>query len=347
MSLLNTRVQDLRLQSPDLSKWTNRPSRYGALNVFLAGNDEANSIISPELLDRAASAVGRQVQVPVFDSETVTIGNTRSVTIADSENNSQLYTVSFTTYSWGFTLVPSMYMNNEVSMQADFNRKFMKYLFAFAATQDSACLAALDANKSKVYANRLNYGLQSDTLVAGAAYDEKIFGDLTAIANANDFYGGYHLVGDPGVQSRVMRIAQHGMYNDQDKTLQFLDKQVHFTNRIALPTLTNPLAAAGYLVNAGSVGQLYRHEAEALLGTVLPDGTEWQIDTLPMLNMPIDTYFYYGRSDASALAGAASAHLTRVAKEHYGFAIEVANVVAYNDNLTAKASPIMKFAIEL
>ncbi len=53
MSLLNTRVQELRVQSPNLDKWTNRPSRYGAFDVFAAGNKEADSIISPELLARA------------------------------------------------------------------------------------------------------------------------------------------------------------------------------------------------------------------------------------------------------------------------------------------------------
>ncbi len=82
-----------------------------------------------------------------------------------------------------------------------------------------------------------------------------------------------------------------------------------------------------------------------MLGTKLPDGSEWNQDILPMLNIPIDTYFYYGKSDESAIAGAASADMTRVAKEHHGFAIEVAEVVAYNDDITTKASPIMKFGI--
>lgn len=342
MSLLNTRVQELRVQSPTLDKWTNRPSRYGAFDVFVAGNNEADSIISQELLDRAASAVGRDVKVPVYDSETVTIGNTRSVTIADSENTSQLYTVSFTTYSWGFTIIPSLFMNNEHSMQADFQRKFIKYLNAFAAARDNAALSVLDANKSQVYADLLGYTNTANTIVAPNAKKDEIIGDMTAIANANDYYGDYHVIGNPGLMARVMKMSEHSIFNDQDKTIQFMDKNFHFTNRLA-----NAVGheATGYLVNSASCGLLFRHEREALLGTRLPDGTEWSIDTLPMLGIPIDTYFYYGKSDESSIAGAASADMTRVAKEHHGFAIEVAEVVAYNDDLSANASPIMKFAI--
>lgn len=342
MSVLNTRVQEIRVQSPNLDKWSVRGSRYGAFDVFAAGNDEADSIISPELLQRAAAAVGRDVKVPVYDSETVTIGSTRSVTIADSENTSQLYTVSFTTYAWGFTIVPSMFLNNEHSIQADFQRKFMKYYNAFAAAQDNASLSVLDASKSQVYADLLGYTNTANTIVAPLAKKDEIIGDMTSIANANDFYGDYHVIGNPGMQSRVMKMSEHSIFNDQDKTIQFMDKNFHFTNRLANAAGHE---ASGYLVNSASCGLLFRHEPEALLGTIMDDGTEWNIDTLPGLNIPIDTFYYESKGDFSAIAGAASAHNTRARKEHYGFAIEVAHVVAYNDDLASNASPIMKFAI--
>lgn len=342
MSLLNTRLQELRVASPNLDKWTNRASRYGAFDVFYSGNQEADAIVSPELLARAASAVGNDVKVPVFDSESVSIGSTRSVTIADSENTSQLYTVSFTTYSWGFTVIPSLYMNNEVGMQADFNRKFQKYLYKFADTLDTACLTALNTNKSQVFADDLGYDTTGNVITAAAAKGDEILGDLTPIMNANDYYGDYHIVGNTGLMSQVSKMAEFGNFNQQDKTLQFLDKNFHFTNRLA-----NELGskATGYVVNSGAVGLLFRHEREALLETELPDGTKWDRTVAPMLNIPLDTYFYYGKGDYNAIAGAASADMTRVSKEHYGFAIDVATVVAYNDDLTTVASPIAKFDI--
>lgn len=342
MSLLNTRVQELRVQSPTLDKWTVRPSRYGAFDAFLQGNSAPESIISQELLQRAASAVGRDVKVPVYDTDSVSIGSTRSVTIADSENTSALYTVSFTTYSFGFTIVPSLFMNNELSMQQDFNRKLTKYINALGVALDNAALSALDTNKSQVYNDTLAYSVTSNVVIAPNASKDEIIGDMTAIANANDFYGGYDMIGNTGLMAQVMKMSEHTLYNDQNKTIQWLDKDFKFTNRLANGAGHD---ATGYLVNKGSLGLLFRHEREALLGTMLPDGTEWSIDTLPMLGIPIDTYFYYGVGDYNAIAGAASADMTRVAKEHYGFAIEIATVVAYNDDLSANPSPIMKFAI--
>lgn len=344
MSLLNTRLLELRVASPMLDKWTNRPSQYGAFDGVMVGNDEPESVISADLLAQAARAVGRDVKVPVFDSESVSIGNTRSVTISDSENTSQLYTVSFTTYAWGFTSTPSLFLNNEIGQQQDWNRKFLKYLYKFAETLDSAALSALSTAKSQVFGDLLGlYTNVGNTIVVPNAQKDEILGDLTSIMGANDFYGApYRIVGNMGLQSLVNKMSEYSAYNDKDKTIQWLDKRFHYTNRLANDT---GYIASGYIINPGSVGMLFRHEADALLGTLLPDGSEWAIDTLPLLNIPIDTYFYYGRVDASSLAGAASAHLTRTAKEYYGFSIDVAFVTAYNTDLATYANPIARFAV--
>jgi hypothetical protein len=344
MSLINTRLLELRSQSPNLDQWMLRPSMYGAFDCFLAGNADANSIISPELLDQAASAVGRDVKVPVYDAESVSIGSTRSVTIADSENTSQLYTVSFTTYAWGFTIIPSLFMNNEMGMQRDFNRKFLKYLYKFAETLDTACLTALNTAKTQVFTDSLIYTPAANVLIADSSYEERIIGDLTPIMNANDYYGApFRVVGNPGIQSLMMRLAEKGLYNETNKQIQWLDKTFHFTNRL---TNGEGHGASGYIVNPGAVGLVFRHEREAILGTTMSDGTEWGRATLPMLGIPIDTYFYESKGDFNAIAGAASADMTRARKEHYGFAIEVATITAYNTAAATYASPVMKFAIE-
>lgn len=343
MSLVNTRLTELRVQSPQLDQWMNRPSRYGAFDVFRLGNNDPMGLSSPELLEQAATAVGRDVKVPVYDAESVSIGSTRSVTISDSEGTTQLYTISFTTYAWGFTMVPSLFMNNEVSMQRDFNQKFLKYLFKFGEALDSACLSALSTAKSQVFANDLIYTVTGNVLIAALADRMKMLGDLTPIMNANDYYGApFRIVGNAGIQSLVAQMAEYSEFNEANKTIQWLDKTFHYTNRLTDDT---GHGATGYCVNPGSCGLVFRHEREAILGTMLPDGTEWAIDTLPMLGIPIDTYFYYGKGDYSALGGAATADNTRAAKEHYGFAIEVATVTSYNTALATHASPIVKFAI--
>ena len=61
--------------------------------------------------------------------------------------------------------------------------------------------------------------------------------------------------------------------------------------------------------------------------------------------MPVGTYFYDSVDDYSGIAGAATADLTRTRKEHYGFAVDVCFVTAYNSAPSTLASPIIAFNI--
>lgn len=342
MSLINTRIQNVRANS-NLDKNELRPSRYGGLNLFMQQSDDPAGILTPELKEKAEKSIGNTLETPVIDFDGgVTIGNTRSVTIADSENTSQMFTITFATYAWGFTIVPAMYMNNEVSIQRDFERKFNKYLYKFGETLDAAAIAALSANKTQVFADLLNYSQTGNVIQAPWKLRENVIGDINPMLAANDHFGEIHLLGNAGVESIIRKLAEKDLYNSENKTLEYSDKILHFSTRIA--------NAAGefanmYAVQGGSVGILTRFERESLLGTKMADGTEWGIDTLPMLNFPIGTYFYESKGDFNAIAGAATADLTRARKEHYGFAVDVAFVTPYNSDAATIANPIMKLAV--
>lgn len=351
--LTDTMVQELRVTSPNLDQWTLRASKYGALDAFMAQTNESGGIISRELLAQAATAVGRDVKVPVFDSETVSLGSTRSVTIADSENTSKFYTVSFSIISFGFTMVPASHMNNEIEYREDFGRKYMKYHNQVHKHLDNLCLSALDANKTQVFGGGGFLGKYSQTanvVLSPYALRDEIISDASVLMEENDYYAEtgdmtYRLIGNSGLKSRFNLSRQHGLYNDKNQFIEYDDKTLHFTNR-----LTNAAThiATGYIVNPGAVGMLWRHERESILGTALPDGTAWGQSIMPGVGVPMDTYFYYSVGDQSAFHGGTPANLadlTRGAKEHHGFAIEVATVVAYNTDLAANASPIMKLAI--
>jgi len=254
-----------------------------------------------------------------------------------------MYTVSFTTYSWGFTIVPSLYMNNEHDQQADFNRKFTKYLYKFAETLDSGCLSAMDTAKTQVFNDTLGiYSTGSNVLNATLAQRDEVIGDLTPMMGANDFYGPLHLIGNSGLQSTILKLAEKGVYNSENKVIQYADKELHFTNRLS--NAANKIAT-GYCAQEGSTGLVYRFEREAILGTSMDDGTAWGITTLPMLNTPVGTYYYQSSGDYSSIAGAASADMTRVRKDHFGFSVDVAYITSHNTDATTYASPILKFDI--
>lgn len=342
MSLVLTRIQNIRANS-NLDKFEYRPSRYGALNAFMVQSEDPTGILTEELKQKARTSIGNTLETPVIDYDAdITIGSTRTLTIADSENTSRMVQITFATYAWGFTIAPAMYMNNEIGIQKDFETKMMKYIYAFAKKLDEAALATLAANKTQVLKNPLLYDWSSNAINAKWTERENVFGDLEVMMGANDFYGQLHIVGDPGVESIMRKLQQHGLYNDVNKQNEFGTKIVHLTNNIAA---AENKYAQGYAVNAGSLGMLTRFERDCLLGTVSGDGHEWGIATLPLLNMPVGTYFYDSVGDYNTIAGVATADMVRTRKEHYGFAVDVAFLTAHNSAPSTLASPILAFNV--
>lgn len=345
MSLVLTRIQNIRANS-NMDKFEYRPSRYGALNCFMEQSNDPTGILTEELKAKARTSIGNVLETPVIDyDKDITIGNQRTLTIADSENTSRMLQINFATYAFGFTITPAMYMNNEIGIQRDFETKMMKYIYKLAQKLDETAIAALAAAKTSVIKNGLLYDKTGNTINAKWTEREHVLGDLNVIMGANDFYGQLHIIGDAGLESIIKKLAQHDLYNDVNKRNEYNDKILHFTNHIAA---AEGKYAQGYAVNAGSLGMLTRFERDCLLGTVSGDGHEWGIATLPMLNLPCGTYFYDSVGNYSGIAGAATADMDRTRKEHYGFAVDIAFLTAYNSQPTginALPSPILGFSI--
>jgi hypothetical protein len=335
-------MQNLR-SSSRLDKNEYRPSRYGALDVFMQQTADPAGILTPELKQKAEQSIGRVLETPVIDYDgAINIGNTRTVEIADSENNSKMLQITFATYAWGFTIVPAMYMNNEISMQRDFETKFNKYLYAFAKKLDGVCVTALNTNKTKVFKDALGYDHDGDIITSPWADRESVIGDINPILAANDFYGPIHIIGNGGVESVIRKMAEKGLYNETNKQLEYNDKILHFTNEV---TNGDAQYGTGYAVTDGMLGLLFRFERECLLGTKSRTGHEWGLENLPMLNIPVGTYYYESVGDYNAIAGDATADMTRNLKQHYGFAVDIAVITAYNSDPETLASPIVKFQI--
>lgn len=342
MSLVLTRIQNIRSNS-NLDKYEYRPSRYGALDAFIQQSNDPTGILTEELKQKARTSIGNILETPVIDyDKDITIGNTRTLTIADSENTSKMIQINFSTYSFGFTIAPALYMNNEIGIQKDFETKLMKYIYKLAQKLDQDALTKLATAKTQVIKNPLLYDTTGDAINAKWTERENIFGDLEPIMAANDFFGQLHIVGDAGVESIMRKLQQHGLYNDVNKQNEFGNKIIHLTNNMPL---TSGKYAQGYAINSGSLGFMTRFERDCLLGTVSGDGHEWGIATLPLLNIPCGTYFYDSVGDYSAIADAATADMTRTRKEHYGFAVDVAFLTSYTSDATTLASPIISFNI--
>lgn len=343
MSLVATKLQSIRVNDPNFDKNMARPLEYGALDFFIDQTNAANGIITSELRDRAFASMGNDVEVPVinYDGE-VTVSNSRSCTIADDENESALYKLVWTTYAAGFTMVPTAYTNNEISYDRDFARKMEKISRAMATKLDEAAIAALEANKTQVFKDTLDYTNTGYSLQVTWEQRNDILGDLTPIMRANAYPNQLHVVGNTGIYSLMLKLAQLGEYNEVNKRLEFADKIMHYTANLA-----NEEGKFGtlYAVEDGNVAVLTRVDRESLRAG-RANGHEWDVVTLPFLgDLRVGSHYYTAVGDQSSIAGAATTDLTCAVKEYFGFSVDVAFLVAYNNSPATVANPIVKAEI--
>lgn len=342
MSIVATRLQNWRIENPELDRNMSRPLEYGALDFFVSQTDAPNSIISPNLRDRAFASIGNVVQVPVINYDgDVTVSNTRTCTIADDENTSALYTVVWTTYSVGFTMVPTLYTNNEITYQHDFERKMEKVCRALATTLDTAAITAIEAAKTQVFKDALQYTVSSNTVAVPNQMATEILGDINPMMRANAYPGLIHIIGNTGVDALIRKLAQHGVYNDVNKQMEYDGKVLHYTTQLA-----NGSNVYGtlYAIADGNVGVLTRVDREALR-RASANFHEWDVVRLPFIDLPVGSHYYTAVGDQSAIAGDASADMTCNVKEYFGFSVDVAFVVAYNSAPATVANPIIKAEI--
>lgn len=343
MSLAATVLQNIRTNNPLLDKNEHRLSEYGAFDFF-----RQQSMTSPLLTEQtkrlARESMGRTMQLPVINYDgDIAVSNVRSCAIQDAENTSALASVTFATYAVGFTVVPSMYSNNEIEKANDIAKKYLKCARVLGAALDSAAIAALEAAKSQVFADTLIYTEGNDLIEVPWASREDILGDIEPIMAANDYYGRVHIIGNTGVRSLLNKLAEKDTYNIVDKSMEWADKSFHFTNR-----LTNASGdyATFYAVEDGNVDLLFRYDREAVRGAKSTTGHEWDVVNMPYIDIPVGFHYYESVGDQSAIAGDATADLTCAIKEYYGFSVDVAFVVAYNSAIATKANPIIKATIE-
>ena len=342
MSLIATRLQDWRVSDPRFDRNMARPCEYGALDFFAQQTGSPNSIISATLRQRAFNSIGNTVQVPVIEYDgDVSVGNTRSCVIADNENTSALYEVVWATYSVGFTMVPAAYMNNEIGYDHDFARKMEKVCRALANALDQAAVTALEAGKTQVLKDALGYTFTSNVINVPNQMATEILGDIDPLMRANCYPGQIHIVGNAGIDSLVRKLAQHGVYNDVNKQMEYGGKVLHYTNNV-----TNAASQNGtfFAVVDGNVAVLTRVDREALRGT-RANFHEWDVVRLPFIDLPVGSHYYTAVGDQSQTWGDATADMTCAMKEYFGFSLDAAFITAYNSDPATVANPIIKAQI--
>lgn len=345
MSLVNTLALEFRAQSPEFDKNEFRVTRAGAFDTFKRQSDAPSSWLTADLIEKVRRSFGNTVKLPAINYKDVTIRSTRPLTIAADENTSALYTISFTTLAYGFKMYPQQHFNNDVTYQQDFNKKFEAMIVKMMSTLEGLAVTQLDAQKTQVIGDVTGGHTFAGNVVsetAASLKDSYILSDLDPMMMSNDYYGmTMDVIGNPGFHSIMRRMEGFGDMNQEDKTLQFMNKTMHFTNGISNAAGKK---ATGFAVADGQLGIVTRVEPDSLASTRLADGHEWGTVLVPGLDLTFGTYYYENAVDASGLH-AGTTGLTRTYEQAFDFAIDVAFLTPYNSDAATIPTPIIKFDI--
>lgn len=345
MSLVNTLMQPLRSQyaAGGMDKNTLRRSRYGAYDTFRRQTKGAMSALSPSVIANIKKSMGRTVQIPVMNSEAVTIGTARSCTIADNENTSQLIGLTFIPFAFGFNMYPAQHMNNDIDYQTDFNRKLEKYLLSFASALDVLCVSTLSNDKNQFFTGLSNvYPNVGNALQVSAAQSADMYNQLSGIMETMDYYGQYDIIANTMHKPLVRRLSSQGTSNDTNDAFQFPGFEFSYTNR--MPTS----AGIGSTVYAVPPGTLYlenRNDRDSILGSVAGGGSKvWKEVNVPVVDLTMGSYYTDDCKDASALhAGTADMTATKV--ESFQWSTDIVIGTVWNPNRATSFSPVLKLEV--
>jgi len=344
MSLVDSLMQPLRQEySGQLDKFEMRQSRYAGYDLFQKQTNDASGILTPDVRSAVKKSFGNSVVIPVLNADSVTIGNVRSCTIADSENTSKLITLTFVTYAFGFTMTPAQHYNNDVKYQADFNQKLRKYLLQFASTLDTACINKLSTDKNIYWPSAITniYSQTGNALQVSQAQSPDFYNNLTSIMETLDFYGNYDIVASTSHNPLVRRLTNQGANNNTNQVFQFNGYEWGYTNR-----LTNGagIQSTVYVMPKGAVAMENRNDPDAVMGSKVGDAKIWSEVEVPLVNLKMGSYYTKDCSDRS-MVNTGTTGLTRSLVEGFEWSTDVCYVTAYNSAPSTKGSPIIKAEI--
>lgn len=347
MSLAKTYLQNIRVAYPsNLDRDELRITQTGLLEAVISMTSSPDSIVSPDLIEKAKASQGIDIDIPVMKKGNVTIKNVRSCTISGGQSESDLITVVWKTIVADLLMVPSQYEKNQIKYLFDFNKKVGEIVEAFKVEMENDLDTAIDANKTLVYGSTIVGATGEYPLVANAIQVTKdqqdfFFNNLDSINFSDDFYNPtIKVVASPTIMPSISRFINQGDSNNTNTAFQFAGKDFTFSNRVSNGA---GVIGTGYFMPNGSIGLITREDVDSRLGHKASDGTEWDVDTLPNFPFPVGIQYKSKCDDQSALETAGLGHLKATMVEHFQISLDYAIIVPYNSDSATKAGSIRKF----
>ena len=328
-------------------------SQYGCWDLGIRMTKSSKSILSPQNKKLAENSYGNTVKIPVFQGQAVTIGTTRSCTIADYENTTNLISLTFQQITWQFSMFVDQYMVgslqplNYIGFDADMSMKVEEINLQLMAQQDTFVRNAIDLASNTYWPPNIAtsyYPVIANALQVTQAEKDDAFNQLAAIMSELEFYGTMSILGSTKMETLTRRLNAQGKENAINESFQFMLGRFVFTssNRV---TSASGISMTGYAIREGSVALFNANNPSALMRRTIGPGEfpyeQWDTIEWPYLNMTVGSYLTNGCAVNNTNSG-----ITDAATLRTGYAFDTQfGILLPPPNALHGQTPIVKFEI--
>lgn len=328
-----------------LDKNEQRPSNYGALELFKKQTNDPTSILDAQVRANIEKSFNVSVRVPVVNYKDITIGNVRSCAIQTEGLTSALVTLTAVTYVWGFVVYPEQHYENYISYQTAINKLMEAGLQKLAATIDTGCVNKLEAVRNQHFPADVvaYYSETGDALRVPQASKNDFYNQLGSILQTMDYSESPQILTNPIGMPMVRRLAAQGAGNEINQQFQFQGLTWEQTNRLANGS---GVESTLYAVAPGSVALASRIDPAAKRNARIHDGKYWEtFHNAPYIGMDLGVFYQSDCADASAIQASGMTNSTRTQIESWEFSLDVFYVGPYNSSPSNTYNPILKAEI--
>jgi len=346
-NLVATVLQDyISFYGGRLDQHEQRPSEYGAMNLFNNQSNSGQSILDERVKANIDRSFNQSVKVPVINYKDVAIGAARTCAMKTDGLTSALVTLTAVTYSWGFVAYPQQHYENYIDYATTINKLIDAGLQKLASTIDSACVNLLETNKNQFFPQAMldYYAQVANAFQVPQADKDFFYNNLGSIMSTADYAGTPDITTNHIGMAMVRKVAAQGEGNSVNQGFQLLGYTWYPTNRVTngAPTVESTV----YAVAPGSVALHSRVDPDAKNRARVHESKYWDtFPNAPYVGRELGVFYQADCADASALQAATLAGLTRTKVESWEFSLDVFYVKPYVSDVATRYSPIFKAEI--
>ena len=323
-----------------------RASEYGALNLFKKQSNGPMSILTDEIKQQIQESFGNTIQIPVLNFEDITISVTRTCEVQTGGADSALVTLVFFTAAFGFPMVPSRHLANNISYQGYYARNFDARRLKLLEFLDGKCVDWLDLKKNTFFPAGMTayYPVSGGALQVSLANSKEFFNSVPSIMATADFGGRPDVLTNPMGMMYVRALDAQGEENAVNSSYQIASVGEFFqSNRVLNGT---GVKSTEYLVGDASVAIESRVDPDCRQGRTIGGDVEpskmWTTMDVP----GIGTMGYYFRADCSdqstLLAAERMGYGKRVYVESHEWSADFVLMINHNSSPSTRYGSIIK-----